>query len=825
MWNRLRRWLHDIPIHDPIERQQAMLVQVILLGLSGILLFAALLTLVAFPFSTGALAAANLRNSISNFRSTLLVMAPLVLLRRGYFRVAVAFLMIELFLLAFRTFYSMGLEAGWIGALEIALPLSLAALALGRRWLLAMYAASIAGVAVTAFAQYPLVGLPQNAPSATIAFALIAGLLALFLDRFGTAFRESLAALRESEERYRLITDNAADLISLIDHAGRFVYASPSHQLVLGYAPVRLIDSPAIDYVHPDDQSRWLTTDNPAQTLIRYLHADGSWRWIEARGTTVMRQGHTYLLAVGRDVTERQRMEAALADNYSLLAAVIEGTPDALYVKDRQGCYLMINSVGARLLGHTVPEVIGQDDSMLFGSASAEHIRAVDQRIMQSHEAQTYEDSATANGVTRTYLATKAPYRDQHGNVIGVLGISHDITERKRLEEQFRHVQKMESIGQLAGGIAHDFNNMLSAVIGFIGSVQEQLPHDSPAQHDLEAAESAAWRAAGLTRQLLAFARKQIVEPRVLNINAVIVEMDKLLRRLIGEDIELVTLPAPDLGQVKADPGQIEQVIANLVVNARDAMPQGGRLTIETANTMLDDNYARQHVAVTPGDYVMLAVSDTGSGMDAEVQQHIFEPFYTTKEVGKGTGLGLATCYGIVKQHAGNIWVYSEVGHGTTFKVYLPRVYEATDRLAGRADDAPVPRGTETVLLVEDEPLVREIARNILQEHGYSVLEAGNGDDALRIVHEYVGGPIALLVTDVVMPQLGGKALAEQVSSVYPTFKVLYISGYATDAIVHHGRLDPGTNFLSKPFTPATFARKVREVLDAASNSSPSRMN
>jgi two-component system cell cycle sensor histidine kinase/response regulator CckA len=701
MWNRLRRWLNDIPIHDSIERRQALLVQVILLGLSGLLLFAGLLTLVAFPFTSGAIAAANLRNSISNFSSTLFVLVPLVLLRRGSFRVAVAILMIELFLLAFSTFYSKGLEAGWIGVLEIALPISLAALALGRRWLLVVYAASIAGVAVTAFAQYPLTGIPQNAPSAIIAFALIAGLLALFLDRFGTAFRSSLAAL---------------------------------------------------------------------------------------------------------------------AHNYSLLSAVIEGTPDAVYVKDSHGRYLMINSAGAHMLGLAVQEVIGKDDTALFGTDTAPQIREDERSLVESGEMRQYEDSATVNGVTRSYLATKGPYRDQQGTVMGLIGISRDITEHKRLEMQLLQSQKMESIGQLAGGIAHDFNNMLSAVIGFIGSAQDQLPPDSPAQHDLAVAESAAWRAAGLTRQLLAFARKQIVEPHVLNLNEIIVEIDKLLRRLIGEDIELVSLPAADLGQIKADPGQIEQVIANLVVNARDAMPDGGRVTIETANSVLDATYARQHVGVTPGDYVMLAVSDTGSGMDAEIQQRIFEPFYTTKEVGKGTGLGLATCYGIVKQHGGNIWVYSEVGHGTTFKVYLPRVYEAADTRSGSADDAPMPRGTETVLLVEDEPLVREVASHILHEQGYSVLEAGNGEEALGIVREYAGAPIALLVTDVVMPQMGGKALAEQVMCVYASIKVLFISGYATDAIVHHGRLEPGTNILSKPFTPAAFARKVREVLGAEAN-------
>jgi two-component system cell cycle sensor histidine kinase/response regulator CckA len=525
------------------------------------------------------------------------------------------------------------------------------------------------------------------------------------------------------------------------------------------------------------------------------------------------------------EIAERKQAEEALEHNYSLLHAVIEGTPDSVYVKDLQGRYLMVNSACADLLGLSVAEVLGKDDSVLFAADSARRILEIDRRIMERGDTETYESTATAGGVTRTYLSMKGPYRDQQGNVIGVIGISHDITERKQLEVQLLQSQKMETIGHLAGGIAHDFNNMLSAIIGQIGFVQEELPQNTPTQHALAVAEGAAWRAARLTRQLLAFARKQIVEPHVLNLNDVIVELDKLLRQLIGEDIELVTLPAADLGQVKADPGQIEQVIANLVVNARDAMPQGGQLTIETTNTVLDATYARQHVGAAPGEYVMLAVSDTGCGMDADVQQHIFEPFYTTKEVGKGTGLGLATCYGIVKQHGGNIWVYSEVGHGTTFKVYLPRVYEAADSLAERADEALVPRGTEMVLLVEDEPLVREVASDILHAQGYIVLEAINGEDALRVVQEHAGANIDILITDAVMPRLSGKALAEQVSSLYPSIKVLFISGYATDAITHHGQLAPGTNFLSKPFTRVAFARKVREVLDAAANSTTSAMN
>jgi PAS domain S-box-containing protein len=528
-----------------------------------------------------------------------------------------------------------------------------------------------------------------------------------------------------------------------------------------------------------------------------------------------MQQGHAYLLAVGRDVTEQKRMEATLAHNYSLLSAVIEGTPDAVYVKDLHGRYLMMNSAGAQMFGLAAEEAIGKDDTALFGSDPAPPLSDDAHLYSVRGDMQPYEQSTITGGVTRTYLASKVPYRDQQGNVIGVIGISRDITEHKNLEAQLLQSQKMESIGQLAGGIAHDFNNMLSAVIGFIGSARADLPQDSPSHHDLEVAESAAWRAAGLTRQLLAFARKQIVDARVLNLNTVILDLDKLLRRLIGADIDLITLPAPDLGHVKVDQGHIEQVILNLAVNARDAMPNGGKLVIETANTMLDTDYTDQHIGVMPGPYVMLAISDTGIGMDTAVQQHIFEPFYTTKEIGKGTGLGLSTCYGIIKQHGGHIWVYSEVGHGTSFKIYLPPA-EELPYVVIRPDEVKVVlHGTETVLLVEDEPLVREVASTILLAQGYTVLTASSGDEALRVVQTTTGLTIQLLITDVVMPGMRGKALVEHVTRLHPHIKVLFISGYATDAIAQHGELAYGTHFLSKPFTRTAFARKVREVLDS----------
>ena len=392
--------------------------------------------------------------------------------------------------------------------------------------------------------------------------------------------------------------------------------------------------------------------------------------------------------------------------------------------------------------------------------------------------------------------------------------LQHELAERKQLEAQFLQAQKLEGIGQLAGGIAHDFNNLLTAISGYADLMWDALPHDQPIRSDLEEIQKAVTRASNLTRQLLAFARKQIIEPRVLNLNDLIGDMDKLLRRVIGEDIDLITRPEPNLGFVKADPGQIEQVILNLAVNARDAMPNGGKLTIETRNVLLDSSYARGHQSVTEGSYVLLAVSDSGAGMDSDIQAHAFEPFFTTKAQGKGTGLGLATCYGIVKQHGGNIWVYSEVGQGTTFKIYLPQVEEPVAAMPAQVLAQTLPRGKETVLVVEDETAVRALATRVLRAQGYLVLEAINGAEAIRVAEAYAPATIDLLLTDVVMPELGGQAAATQISARNSTMKVLFISGYTDNAIVHHGRLEEGVAFLHKPFTPAMLTRKVREVLD-----------
>jgi nitrogen-specific signal transduction histidine kinase len=410
--------------------------------------------------------------------------------------------------------------------------------------------------------------------------------------------------------------------------------------------------------------------------------------------------------------------------------------------------------------------------------------------------------------------------KDSSGNRIGFRGVVRDVTERRQIEqekanlqEQLRQSQKIEAIGRLAGGIAHDFNNLLTVIKGYSQLSLVDTEEGSPLREPLEEINKAAEKAADLTRQLLAFSRRQILEMKVLDLNTILGNLDKMLRRVIGEDIELMTIPAEDLGRVKTDPGWIEQVIMNLAVNARDAMINGGRLTIETANVELDEAYARGHIAVKPGRYVMLSVSDTGAGMTPEVKQQVFEPFFTTKEKGKGTGLGLSTVYGIVKQSGGNIWVYSEPGQGTTFKIYLPRVDEPLEEFRERVFQEELPQGKETVLVVEDEEAVRQLAVRILKRQGYTVLGVPDGDSALVICEEQKE-PIHLILTDVVMPGMSGRQLVDRFSKVRQDFKVLYMSGYTDNAIVQHGVLGEGVNYIQKPFTVDALARKVREVLD-----------
>jgi signal transduction histidine kinase/CheY-like chemotaxis protein len=393
--------------------------------------------------------------------------------------------------------------------------------------------------------------------------------------------------------------------------------------------------------------------------------------------------------------------------------------------------------------------------------------------------------------------------------------LQHELAERQQLEAQLLQSQKLDGLGRLAGGISHDFNNLLTAIGGYAELIGLMLPKDHPTRSHLTQIQNGVARGSDLTKQLLTFARKQIIEPRALNLNELIGEMGRLLHPIIGSDIELIAKPAEDLGWVKADPGQIEQVIMNLVLNARDAMPEGGTLIIETQNVVLDRAYAQGQQPATEEPYVLLAVSDTGIGMDAEVQARAFEPFFTTKGVGKGTGLGLATCYGIVEQHGGHIWMYSEVGQGTTFKIYLPRIPEPAAPATALAETPELPRGSETVLVVEDQDDVRILLTQALREQGYTVLEAANGVEAIQVAEAYAPALIDLLLTDVVMPRMGGKELAATITARDPHVKVLFMSGYTDGAIAQNGQLEQDIAFLHKPFTPTALIRKVREVLDS----------
>jgi nitrogen-specific signal transduction histidine kinase/CheY-like chemotaxis protein len=406
------------------------------------------------------------------------------------------------------------------------------------------------------------------------------------------------------------------------------------------------------------------------------------------------------------------------------------------------------------------------------------------------------------------------PLRSPQEGTATLLGVSTEITERKRLEEQLLQSQKMEAVGQLAGGVAHDFNNILTAIVGYTDLLAAELGTNAQQLEDLEEIRKAARRAAALTRQLLAFSRKQVLEPRIIDINGVVMNLDKMLRSLISENIELKTVLADNLAAARADPNQIEQVIMNLAINARDAMPDGGTVTIETRNATLDDAYAAKHVSVIAGEYVMLAVSDTGCGMDEKTQSRIFEPFFTTKPAGRGTGLGLSTVYGIVKQTGGNIWLYSEVGKGTTFKIYLPAIAALPEDIGKVAPAEAVAHGGGTILVVEDDEQLRRLTHRALASQGYTVLEADRGSTALDIARRHKGH-IDLLLTDVIMPDTNGRKLAETIRAARPGLRVLYMSGYPDGAIASHGMLEPGVAYLAKPFTTEAVTRKVREVLDA----------
>ncbi len=635
-----------------------------------------------------------------------------------------------------------------------------------------------------------------------------------------------------------------------------------------------------------------------------------------------------------------RRSTEAVRNQHEMLNAIVEGTTAAIYVKDLQGRYQLMNSAGVALIGRRLDEIVGKKDSELFSSESAGEIMARDQEMLQSGAVSTYEEEISRGSLTRTFLTTKGPLRDAQGRVAGIvgnslditeryraiealaeseerfrtifdgspigmavigtdgtivasnsacrqmlslkeedmagvaifdqlthpddragdaerfqqlirgeieydrrekryilrdgrrvfadlhlylvrdkkgaarylIGITVDITERKSLETQLRQAQRMETIGRLAGGVAHDFNNLLMVIKGYCDLLIERGPA-SEGMPQLERISRAADQAASLTQQLLAFSRKQVMQPKVFSLNTLVWNAEKMLSRLISENVEMVTVTAKNLGTIKADPGQMEQVILNLVINARDAMPNGGTLTVETANVELDESYAQGHLGAVPGSYVMLAVTDNGLGMDEETQAHIFEPFFTTKELGKGTGLGLSMVYGIVKQSGGYIWVHSAIGKGSSFRVYLPRVFENEQELAHPSTRSHSLEGKETILLVEDDPLVRGLALEILKSRGYSILVAERPEAALELCRQHEG-KIDLVLTDVIMPGMNGREMADEILVMRPEVGVLFMSGYTDTVVVRNGSGGKVTSFLQKPFSPTVLGRKVREMLD-----------
>jgi two-component system, cell cycle sensor histidine kinase and response regulator CckA len=630
-------------------------------------------------------------------------------------------------------------------------------------------------------------------------------------------------AMQRSEAAHRHFFESSPTPSYVVDaETLRVVAVNVAALQLYGYSKAEFLQLNLHDLRYPEDDQRLTevllragtgATTGPA----RHRRKDGSLLHVEGGSHLSTFEGRPARLVALNDQTKRVRAEAERDDNARRLQRTLDAMREGYTIMDRELRYVYVNRAGAEQTHLTREQLLGHSPMELYPGFESSNIHLALKRALELNEHQrVVEEFQHADGETGYFELNIQPVPE------GLVVLSIDQTERRRaenrrdsLEEQLRQAQKLEAIGRLAGGVAHDFNNVLSVILGYTEDVLHTLEPSDVRWQDMKEIESAGVRAAALTRQLLMFSRQQVLEAKVLDLNEVLTNMDRMLARILGERIELSLLPGAKLGRIRADRSNLEQVIVNLAVNARDAMPTGGRLTVETANVVADEEFVRQHLGCKPGAYVRLAVTDTGVGMDAATRARIFEPFFSTKEQGKGTGLGLSTVFGIVQQSGGGVWVYSEPGHGTTFKVYLPRVDAELD------DAEPPPsrgnvNGTETILLVEDEQPVREVARRILERYGYTVLAADSPLDALALCDQHPHA-IHLLLTDVVMPQLSGAQLAQQLIGKRPQLKVLYISGYTDGSIDSQGVLQQGSAFLQKPFTSGLLASKVRSVLDNAS--------
>ena len=668
---------------------------------------------------------------------------------------------------------------------------------------------------------------PFSIPEAYLIGGSVAAVFICFCSRLALALyrqHRTFALLQSSEQRYRsLFERNLAGVFrTAID--GKYLDCNEAYARIYGYASrEEVLGSNVVqDYLDPSDRkerlSRLRTNTTITNSEAPMRRRDGSLIWVLNNVSLQQdERGNEFIDGIVLDVTERKLAEGKILDWKNRYEAALQASGQIIYEWRPQSNQATFGGNLEAILGYTPEDlaaVPGLWRELIHPEDLEGYAKEVNRVLALGRD--TLHIEYRMRNKSGQYITVRDEgrlTRDKQGKLGQIVGYITDVTEQRTLESQLLQAQKMEAVGRLAGGLAHDFNNLLTVIKGYCHMVSEEPSPAERVRANVSHIDAAAERAASLTRHLLAFSRKQVLQPKIIDLNELILNLDKMLRRLIGEDVEVETVTASKLGAVKADPGQIEQVIMNLVVNARDAMPSGGKLTLETANVELDEEYAREHKDVQPGRYVMVAVSDTGSGMDAQTLERIFEPFFTTKEMGRGTGLGLSTVYGIIKQSGGHIWVYSEPGHGTTFKIYLTRVEDAAEKVVRAGRSVTMVRGAETILLVEDDEQVRNLTHSILASCGYTVLVAPDGAAVSKVCQSH-SGDVDLLLTDVVMPSVSGRQVASQISARWPRAKVLFMSGYTENAIVHHGVLDSDTHFLAKPFTPATLADKVREVLD-----------